>query len=187
MKKRVFKSYPELVFFTILTLLASSCRTSSSYTYPDILNADSDSIRMSSSDTALVSIFNWARETSNGYVGNDSDPVGPWYEAALPKREAFCIRDVSHQCIGAEILWQGKQNLNMFRKFVENISEEKDFCTYWEINRYNKPALFVTRSGCTAKLVVADEGVGGVGALLVTDTGNRPATPRLPAFRLTVS
>lgn len=43
------------------------------------------------------------------------------YEAALPGREAFCIRDVSHQCLGAEILGQGKQNLNMLRKFVGNM------------------------------------------------------------------
>ncbi len=124
-----------LIFLGIA--LFPSCKTSSSN---DLLFAGSDTIRISSSDTVLVKIFNWARKTSNGYVGKDSDPVGPWYEAALPKREAFCIRDVSHQCIGAEILWQGKQNLNMFRKFVENISEEKDFCSYWEINRYNKPA-----------------------------------------------
>lgn len=128
-----------LALFIISLVLLYSC-TSSSDKSPDLLKGVSDSIRITSSDSGLVSIFNWARETSNGYVGSDNDPVGPWYEAALPKREAFCIRDVSHQCIGAEILWQGKQNLNMFRKFVENISEEKDFCTYWEINRYNKPA-----------------------------------------------
>jgi hypothetical protein len=135
-------SYKYLYFY-ILVLIAltcvavSSCRRDSSN---DLLSADESNIRVASSDTLLVSIFNWARETSEGYVGDDSDPVGPWYEAALPGREAFCIRDVSHQCIGAEILRQGKQNLNMFRKFVENISEEKDYCSYWEINRYNKPA-----------------------------------------------
>ena len=105
-----------------------------------LYDTPTDSIRISSPDTTLVNIFNWAQKTSIGYVGSDSDPVGPWYEAALPNREAFCIRDVSHQCIGSEILWQGKQNLNMFRKFVENISEAKDWCSYWEINRHNLPA-----------------------------------------------
>ena len=95
---------------------------------------------LTTSDTTLAAIWTWARETSNGYVGADTDPVGPWYEAALPKREAFCVRDVSHQSIGAEILGQARQNLNMFRRFVENISESRDYCTYWEINRHNKPA-----------------------------------------------
>jgi hypothetical protein len=118
-------------------LAATSC---TSELTNNLVVADSSSIRISSSDTTLVNIFNWAQKTSNGYIGDDNDPVGPWYEAALPQREAFCIRDVSHQSIGAEILWQGKQNHNMLRKFVENISESKDWCTYWEINRYNLPA-----------------------------------------------
>ncbi len=106
----------------------------------NLLGSNKDSIKISSSDTSLVSMFNWAHATSNGYLGKDSDPVGPWYEAALPEREAFCIRDISHQCIGAEIISHGKQNLNMYYKFVSNITENKDWCTYWEINRYNQPA-----------------------------------------------
>jgi hypothetical protein len=113
----------QVVLYGIVLIMSllTACGTKNS---PDLLSRPADSIRISSPDTALVNIFNWAQKTSNGYVGDDNDPVGPWYEAALPQREAFCIRDVSHQCIGAEILWQGKQNLNMFRKFVENISRK---------------------------------------------------------------
>ncbi len=134
------------IFFLALTFfMCSSCRIRSS---DDLLVANDSTIRIVSPDTLLVSIFNWARSTSSGYVGKNDDPVGPWYEAALPGREAFCIRDVSHQCIGTEILWQGKQNLNIFRKFVENISEAKDYCSYWEINRYNKPAPVDYKSDC---------------------------------------
>ena len=121
-----------------LGLVAGSSGIASQTNNPP--TGDGNTIRIASSDTNLVNIFNWAKATSQSYVGKDSDPVGPWYEAALPGREAFCIRDVSHQCIGAEILGQGKQNLNMLRKFVENISEAKDYCSYWEINRHNKPA-----------------------------------------------
>jgi len=124
--------------FIVLLIMLISCRSQPAI--KDLIDRDTHSLQFSSSDTSLVSIFNWASETARGYVGDDNDPVGPWYEAALPGRKAFCIRDVSHQCIAAEILGQGKQNLNMFRKFVENISKEKDYCTYWEINRYNQPA-----------------------------------------------
>jgi len=74
------------------------------------------------------------------YMGDCNDPVGPWYEAALPGREAFCMRDVAHQCIGGEVLGLSSENLNMLLKFAENISESKDWCSYWEINRYNLPA-----------------------------------------------
>lgn len=108
--------------------------------YPDITDSSRNELQISSNDTALVAIFHWASERSESYVGEDTDPVGPWYEAALPEREAFCMRDISHQCIGEEINGHGRQNLNMFTRFVENISEAKDYCTYWEINKDNRPA-----------------------------------------------
>jgi len=88
----------------------------------------------------LTRSFEWAKNKALSYAHDGADPVGFWYEAALPNREAFCMRDVSHQAIGAQILGLGKQNLNMFLKFAQNISESKDYCSYWEINRYNKPA-----------------------------------------------
>jgi hypothetical protein len=88
----------------------------------------------------LESAFAWARYRALAFAHDSGDPVGAWYEAALPNREAFCMRDVSHQSIGAEILGLGKHNENMYRKFASNISAEKDYCSYWEINRHNKPA-----------------------------------------------
>lgn len=92
-----------------------------------------------SSDKSLESTFAWAKKTALSYAHDNNDPVGPWYEAALPSREAFCMRDVAHQSVGAHILGLARQNSNMLHKFAENISESKDFCTYWEINRYNRP------------------------------------------------
>lgn len=94
-----------------------------------------------SSDPELEQTYAWARKMALSYAHDgQTDPVGPWYEAALPQREAFCMRDVSHQCVGAQVLGLTAHNKNMFHRFAENISEEKDWCTYWEINRYNKPA-----------------------------------------------
>ena len=74
------------------------------------------------------------------YVFRGNDPVGHWYEAALPKREAFCMRDVSHQMVGAQLLGLADINKNLLSKFVAAISESRDWCGYWEINRYNLPA-----------------------------------------------
>jgi len=34
----------------------------------------------------------------------DGDPAGPWYEAAEPGWEAFCIADTAHQAMGAHAL-----------------------------------------------------------------------------------
>jgi hypothetical protein len=97
-------------------------------------------VTFKSSNADLTAAFEWAKNKALSYAHDGTDPVGFWYEAALPNREAFCMRDVSHQAIGAEILGLGKHNLNMFLKFAQNISESKDYCSYWEINRYNEPA-----------------------------------------------
>ena len=120
-------------------LLCGACNRPLS-PYPDFGRNSATELLLSSGDSLLVEIFNWAVDRSHRWVGNDDDPVGPWYEAALPERSAFCMRDVSHQSIGEEINGHGKQNLNMMIRFAENISESKDWCTYWEINVDNLPA-----------------------------------------------
>lgn len=91
-----------------------------------------------SSDRELELGFDRIKTQALSYVF-EGDPVGPWYEAALPGRAAFCMRDVSHQCFGAEMLGLHRQNLNMFRKFAEGMSPLRDWCTYWEIDRYDRP------------------------------------------------
>lgn len=90
-------------------------------------------------DAQMVDSFRWARQQAMSYVF-DGDPVGPWYEAALPGRHAFCMRDTSHQADGAQALGLARYNHNMLRRFAENISASKDWCSYWEIDRLNRPA-----------------------------------------------
>ncbi|MFA7636137.1 MAG: hypothetical protein WCX81_00050 [Monoglobales bacterium] len=98
------------------------------------------------------------------YAHFGEDPVGYWYEAALPGRDAFAIRDASHQSIGAEILGLSKHNYNMMCRFAEGISESRDWCSFWEIDKsgdpcpvdyvddnnfwYNLPANFEFTFGC---------------------------------------
>ncbi len=121
-------------------LLLAACRASAEDLSPNGPRAKEGGIAFSSSDRDLAAIFDWAKATALRYVGKDTDPVGPWYEAALPGREAFCIRDVAHQCLGAEILGLGRHNRNMLRRFVDGIAESRDYCSYWEIDRLNRPA-----------------------------------------------
>ena len=96
-------------------------------------------LEFASSDAKLVAAFRWAKDEALSYVF-DGDPVGPWYEAALPGRQAFCMRDTAHQADGAHALGLARCNHNMLRKFAENISASKDWCSYWEIDRLNRPA-----------------------------------------------
>lgn len=97
-------------------------------------------VRFRSSDTALENAFTWAKSMALHYQAGPGDPVGPWYESALPPRFAFCMRDVSHQCIGAEILGLHRENRNMFTQFTRHISASKDWCSYWEIDKFDRPS-----------------------------------------------
>lgn len=103
-------------------------------------NGQTGLVSFTSDDTSVQKAFEWAKAMALHYRGDANDLVGPWYESALPPRYAFCMRDVSHQCIGAEILGLDKENLNMFGLFVSNISASKNWCSYWEMNKWNKPA-----------------------------------------------
>jgi len=96
-------------------------------------------VELESSDGRLTEGFRWAKNQALAYVST-GDPVGLWYEAALPGRHAFCMRDVSHQSNGAQMLGLGAFNENMLRKFARNISASRDWCSYWEINKDNAPA-----------------------------------------------
>jgi hypothetical protein len=102
-------------------------------------------IEFSSSFAALDTGFAWAKAQALAYAF-EGDPVGAWYEAALPGREAFCMRDVSHQAIGALALGLAPHTKNMMRKFAENIAESRDWASYWEIDRYDRPAPVDYRS-----------------------------------------
>ncbi|MHA4811329.1 hypothetical protein ACX0G9_24725 [Flavitalea flava] len=97
-------------------------------------------VQFRSTDSSLQNAFAWAKTMALHYRGHPGDPVGPWYESALPPRYAFCMRDVSHQCIGAEILGMHRENRNMFSKFTTNISASKDWCSFWEIDKFDRPS-----------------------------------------------
>lgn len=92
-----------------------------------------------SSDAKLVAGWAWATEQASAYVRR-GDPVGDWFEAALPGRNAFCMRDVAHQSTGAQVLGLRTEVKNMLRRFAENIAETRDWCSYWEITGENLPA-----------------------------------------------
>jgi len=100
-------------------------------------------LELETSDSKLAAAFAWAKRQALDYVFPASvhgDPVGDWYEAALPGRFAFCMRDVSHQAAGAQALGLAATNLNMLRRFAQGISPDRDFCSYWEIDKWNRPA-----------------------------------------------
>ena len=97
------------------------------------------SVTFNSNNEKLCRGFAWAKAQADAYV-RDGAAMGPCYEAALPGRDAFCMRDVSHQSVGAHCLGLEAHNRNMLEAFARAISESKDWCSWWEITSEGKPA-----------------------------------------------
>ncbi|MDE6755969.1 MAG: hypothetical protein K2J66_02385 [Muribaculaceae bacterium] len=132
----------KIIALPLTALMLTACATSKK-TVPataSVSYGPEQTAIFTSTDQVLEQSFNWAKAKALSYAHDEGDPVGAWYEAALPDREAFCMRDVSHQTTGAQIIGLGKHNKNMMMKFAANISESRDWCTYWEINRHDLPA-----------------------------------------------
>jgi len=94
----------------------------------------------SSSNVQLNEGIAWAKQMALSYVRDTGDPVGPWIESALPGRDAFCMRDVSHMSAGAHVLGLERFISNMFAKFARSIDASRDWAAYWEINKDDLPA-----------------------------------------------
>lgn len=97
-------------------------------------------LALKTSNPRLQQSFNWAKQQALAYVSSGDDAVKNWYEAALPGRHAFCMRDVSHQVAGAAALGLAIQNKSMLTRFARGISASKDWASYWEIDRDDKPS-----------------------------------------------
>ncbi len=102
-------------------------------------------IQFECSDKKLQEGFAWAKKQALSY-SHEGDLVGDWYEAALPGRNAFCMRDVCHHITGAHYLGLDSHNKNMLLRFAQSIAESRDFCSFWEITKDYQPAPVDYRS-----------------------------------------
>ena len=99
-----------------------------------------------SSNAALNASFAWAKQQALAYVRTGRDSIGPWYEAALPGRNAFCMRDVSHQTEGAAALGLFAANRNMLDRFALSAAPSRNWAAYWEIDSNGQPSAADYRS-----------------------------------------
>ena len=99
-----------------------------------------------SSSAALNASFTWAKQQALAYVRPGTNSIGPWYEAALPGRNAFCMRDVSHQTEGAAALGLFAANRNMLDRFALSVAPSRNWAGYWEIDSKGQPSTADYRS-----------------------------------------
>lgn len=104
------------------------------------------SLEFHSSNPALNASFLWAKQQALAYVRPGKDSIGPWYEAALPGRNAFCMRDVSHQTTGAAALGLYEANRNMLGRFAVSAAPSRNWAAYWEIDGNGQPSTADYRS-----------------------------------------
>jgi hypothetical protein len=105
--------------------------------------ADSlSNLEFHSSNSALNESFKWAKQQALEYVSAGTGAIGPWYEAALPGRNAFCMRDVSHQTEGAAALGLFAANHNMLSQFAASATASREWAAFWEIDGDGKPSTF---------------------------------------------
>jgi hypothetical protein len=98
------------------------------------------SLEFHSSNSALNQTFKWAKHQALGYLNPGSGTIGPWFEAALPGRNAFCMRDVSHQVEGAAALGLFEANHNMLGRFATSAAASRNWAAYWEIDGNGMPS-----------------------------------------------
>jgi hypothetical protein len=100
----------------------------------------SSPLGFTSSNASLQQSFDWAKQQALAYGRPASGTMGPWYEAALPGRNAFCMRDVSHQTEGAAALGLYRANRNMLDIFAKSAAKSRDWAAYWEIDGEGHPS-----------------------------------------------
>ena len=62
----------------------------------------------------------------------------PCYEAALPGRGSFCLRDWEHMALGAHFLGLDLENITMMKAFAKTATPEFDYVPAWHIDYYGK-------------------------------------------------
>jgi hypothetical protein len=97
------------------------------------------SVGLESSNAALEQAFRGAKQRALDYAYT-GDAVGDWYDSTAGERYAFCMRDVAHQSTGAVALGLNGHTVNMLRRFAASISESREWCGFWEINKDGFPA-----------------------------------------------
>lgn len=124
----------------VVRQLVSAIAIAALFTVPAAGQRRGSQLALKTSDPRLQQSFDWAKQQALAYVSSGGDAVKDWYEAALPGRHAFCMRDVSHQVAGAAALGLATQNKSMLTRFAKGISASKDWASYWEIDRDDKPS-----------------------------------------------
>ncbi|KQV24175.1 MULTISPECIES: hypothetical protein [unclassified Kitasatospora] len=135
--------------------------------------------RISSSDPAIVEMFDWAKRKANSWVllagstgplnvdennrsGTGTATYGPSYWAGYANRSGYYSRDMAHQVVGAQVLGLTAENRSMLHSFAASATEAHKYYPVWAQNfdtgtylsiDYRNPDLFVREVPAPFELV----------------------------------
>ena len=147
------RSYYWVLAIAVFLLACNEQPAPNSTTSEEISSGD---LEISSSNEALVEVFNWAKEKARFYVQTGKQgPVDVWekgegtgnvdyipsYWAGYPGRAAFYSRDFCHQIVGAHLLGLEEENFTMLKAFAASADEGKKWFPLWAINFDGSPFL----------------------------------------------
>lgn len=141
--RRLPVAFPVLITFLLLLVLFAVYRFESASSRmsdpaPRASPHSQGSVLFESSDPQLVRGFEWAKQRALAYTYT-GDPVGDWYDSTAGDRHTFCVRDVSHQSIGAAALGLSGHTRNMLRRLASSASRGRNWASVWEINKDGFP------------------------------------------------
>ena len=116
-------------------MLTSNDETQS---HPILDSSPSTEITLNSSSSEFTFLFNWAKDLALTYLMTDTPNAIPCYEAALPGRGSFCLRDWEHMALGAHFLGLDLENITMMKAFAKTATPEFDYVPAWHIDYYGK-------------------------------------------------
>jgi hypothetical protein len=128
-KKTIFRRWGSFILALLLTEFAWAQQ------------ANQAGLEFHSSNSEANAAFAWAKQQALAYVRPQAE-IGPWYEAALPGRGAFCMRDVAHQTTGAAALGLFEANRNMLSRFAISAAASRNWAGWWEIDGKGLPSSF---------------------------------------------
>jgi hypothetical protein len=95
-------------------------------------------VELESSDANLTQAFSQAKQRAMQCVYG-GDPIGQWY-ASDPISRVFCMRDVSHESLGAAVLGLERHTENMLRRFAASAAAGRKWCGFWTITKDGFPS-----------------------------------------------
>ncbi|MDP6999969.1 MAG: hypothetical protein QF569_28220 [Candidatus Poribacteria bacterium] len=105
---------------------------------PTLASPSTTELTFNSSSSELIFLFNWAKDLALSYVMTGTPNTIPCYEAALPGRGSFCLRDWEHMAPGAHFLGLDLENITMMKAFAKTATPEFDYVPAWHIDYYGK-------------------------------------------------